>query len=310
MSILEKSIKEKIEDAKKNPASLLALIYPYLLIVGLVIGLLYVGNFNFISRQSIPPALPDSTSNTNDDYTVQPAKTIAGFDVMTVKNPSQELIDKGKKLFSANCSSCHGADGKGDGPAGAALNPPPRNYTNKESWKNGPTASGIFKTLQEGIPGSGMASYSYLSTEEKFALAEYIRSAFVPDPPKVDENDLANLDLTYNLSETTEVSATIPIEYAEKFIIQENNPKYQKVLDVLKQINSDNTNGAKVFNNITKDKVTALILLSNASDWKQNEQRFIDMIINEANQDGFNDNVFNLSGAQWDEFYKYMNKYL
>ncbi|HKI77166.1 MAG TPA: cytochrome c [Ignavibacteriaceae bacterium] len=310
MSILEKSIKEKIEDAKKNPASLLALIYPYLLIVGLVIGLLYVGNFNFISRQSIPPALPDSTSNTNDDYTVQPAKTIAGFDVMTVKNPSQELIDKGKKLFSANCSSCHGADGKGDGPAGAALNPPPRNYTNKEGWKNGPTASGIFKTLQEGIPGSGMASYSYLSTEEKFALAEYIRSAFVPDPPKVDENDLANLDLTYNLSETTEVSATIPIEYAEKFIIQENNPKYQKVLDVLKQINSDNTNGAKVFSNITKDKVTALILLSNASDWKQNEQRFIDMIINEANQDGFNDNVFNLSGAQWDEFYKYMNKYL
>lgn len=32
-------------------------------------------------------------------------------------------------LFNANCSSCHGISGKGDGPVGAALTPPPRNFT-------------------------------------------------------------------------------------------------------------------------------------------------------------------------------------
>ncbi len=44
------------------------------------------------------------------------------------KNPvaaSAASIARGKKLFQANCASCHGAGGKGDGPAGAALNPKP-----------------------------------------------------------------------------------------------------------------------------------------------------------------------------------------
>jgi mono/diheme cytochrome c family protein len=34
----------------------------------------------------------------------------------------------GKTVFDANCSSCHGTSGKGDGPVGSALNPPPRNF--------------------------------------------------------------------------------------------------------------------------------------------------------------------------------------
>src|ERR1700751_814590 len=42
----------------------------------------------------------------------------------TVKNPwisTPELIAHGKELFSVQCVSCHGVDGKGDGPAAAAL---------------------------------------------------------------------------------------------------------------------------------------------------------------------------------------------
>lgn len=32
---------------------------------------------------------------------------------------------RGQKLFATNCASCHGAQGRGDGPAGKALNPQP-----------------------------------------------------------------------------------------------------------------------------------------------------------------------------------------
>jgi cytochrome c oxidase cbb3-type subunit 3 len=41
--------------------------------------------------------------------------------------------EQGKKLYGQYCVSCHGQSGKGDGPAAAALNPKPRDHTDKES---------------------------------------------------------------------------------------------------------------------------------------------------------------------------------
>ena len=38
----------------------------------------------------------------------------------------------GKALFTTNCASCHGDGGKGDGPVGKSLNPPPRDFTKAE----------------------------------------------------------------------------------------------------------------------------------------------------------------------------------
>ena len=37
--------------------------------------------------------------------------------------------EAGKTPFANNCSSCHGMGGKGDGPVGAALQPPPRDFS-------------------------------------------------------------------------------------------------------------------------------------------------------------------------------------
>ena len=52
---------------------------------------------------------------------------------------------KGKVLFETNCASCHGTSGKGDGPVGAALQPPPRDFTVGE-FK--------FDTDKDGKPGT------------------------------------------------------------------------------------------------------------------------------------------------------------
>ena len=38
----------------------------------------------------------------------------------------------GKAVFMANCMSCHGMTGKGDGPVGKVLNPPPRDFSKGE----------------------------------------------------------------------------------------------------------------------------------------------------------------------------------
>ncbi len=37
--------------------------------------------------------------------------------------------ENGNTLFQANCATCHGPGGKGDGPVGKALQPPPRDFT-------------------------------------------------------------------------------------------------------------------------------------------------------------------------------------
>lgn len=43
-------------------------------------------------------------------------------------NPLAEtpaVLAQGRKLYAANCASCHGPEGRGDGPLAANLNPPP-----------------------------------------------------------------------------------------------------------------------------------------------------------------------------------------
>jgi mono/diheme cytochrome c family protein len=44
---------------------------------------------------------------------------------------AQGNAEKGKALFAQSCAACHGPAGKGDGAAAAALNPKPRDLTDK-----------------------------------------------------------------------------------------------------------------------------------------------------------------------------------
>lgn len=82
--------------------------------------------------------------------------------------------DKGKPLFLARCSFCHGPTGKGDGPAGAALKPAPTNFTAPDYWKaaNPDRLRGILKS---GKPGTPMPP-SQLSPEEIEDVLAYLRT--------------------------------------------------------------------------------------------------------------------------------------
>ena len=52
-------------------------------------------------------------------------------------------LAKGKETFKMICATCHGEGGKGDGPGGAGLQPPPRDFTKAQfkfdANKNGKT---------------------------------------------------------------------------------------------------------------------------------------------------------------------------
>lgn len=59
---------------------------------------------------------------------------------------SASASPEAKEIFTQRCSTCHGQNGKGDGPAAAALNPKPQNYTNPE-WQKSVTDEELRKVI-------------------------------------------------------------------------------------------------------------------------------------------------------------------
>lgn len=145
-----------------NPLTFLAASYPYLFIVLLGIGVIYVKNLGTVNENSLPARMFDSTTIVKELPVSDPA-ILTAVDIAMMKKPSDELIAKGKEIYSTSCASCHGADGKGDGAGGVAMNRKPRNFHSNDGWTNNADLSGMWKTLQEGISANGMAAYGCAS---------------------------------------------------------------------------------------------------------------------------------------------------
>lgn len=100
--------------------------------------------------------------------------------------PSDELMAHGKTVYAAQCATCHGAAGKGDGAAAAALTPKPRNFTSGE-WTRGGTPSQVYTTISKGSPGTAMPPFDTLSAKDRWALAHYVRSLSPTKPDDTEE---------------------------------------------------------------------------------------------------------------------------
>ncbi|GBD27618.1 hypothetical protein HRbin30_02970 [bacterium HR30] len=62
---------------------------------------------------------------------------------------SEAAMKEAKEIWQTRCATCHGTGGKGDGPAGAALNPKPRDLTSEE-WQKSVTDDYIEKIIVGG----------------------------------------------------------------------------------------------------------------------------------------------------------------
>jgi mono/diheme cytochrome c family protein len=84
-------------------------------------------------------------------------------------------------VWQTRCTTCHGAEGKGDGAAAVALNPKPRNFTLAD-WQKSVTDEHIEKTIVEGGQAVGlsplMAANPDLAAKPDVvkALREHVRS--------------------------------------------------------------------------------------------------------------------------------------
>lgn len=99
------------------------------------------------------------------------APSIWAQNIVLKKTP--ELIAKGRASYTTNCMTCHGERGDGNGPAGAYMNPKPRNLS-KGAFKRGIKPEQVFSTVSDGLDGTSMAGYSHLSADERWGLVYFV----------------------------------------------------------------------------------------------------------------------------------------
>ena len=81
----------------------------------------------------------------------------AGLLLFTASQARADAAAEAKEIFSTRCSTCHGPQGKGDGPAGAALNPKPRNL-GEAAWQKSVTDDHIEKIIVGGGTAVGKSA--------------------------------------------------------------------------------------------------------------------------------------------------------
>jgi mono/diheme cytochrome c family protein len=89
-----------------------------------------------------------------------------------------DAADAGKQVYTDNCASCHGDGGKGDGPAGAALDPKPANLVQALSEDQDDR---IFWVINEGGAPAGFSASMVswkgtLSEDEIWQVVTYLRT--------------------------------------------------------------------------------------------------------------------------------------
>jgi mono/diheme cytochrome c family protein len=83
--------------------------------------------------------------------------------------------DKGKALYEEKCMICHGARGKGDGPAASALSPPPRDFSRPQFWEQKNIDQVITNQVKNGK--GDMPAFS-LNDDEIKAIIDFMSHTF------------------------------------------------------------------------------------------------------------------------------------
>lgn len=108
----------------------------------------------------------------NDRCRQLAARLVEIYGVTTAPRTVPDLAT-GASLFTEQCTGCHGPSGRGDGPAGAALDPSPTDFLDVERARQRSLYS-LYSTISLGVQDTGMTSFSHLTEGERWSLAFYV----------------------------------------------------------------------------------------------------------------------------------------
>ena len=160
------------------------------------------------------------------DISPSRGREIPPMDINAALAASPESLKRGETLYRIQCVSCHGAEGKGNGPAGLALVPQPRNFTTPEGWKTGYKVADIYTTLSEGL-GGVMPSFDVLPPSDRFALVHYARHFGKFSHGPEDATAVAYLDGRYHLSAGGREPNKVSVPWMMEHMVKEQSPRYR-----------------------------------------------------------------------------------
>ncbi len=222
-------------------------------------------------------------------------------DPNTVLTTTPALLKRGQSLFEQNCIACHGARGQGNGPAAATLNPRPRDFTQAQGWKNGYQLTGIFKTLTQGIRGTGMAAYDYLGARDRMALVHYVQSLGT-FPHGADDTAALDALAKQFASSGEKVPNKIPVSMAMAKLEAEfvtAPPLPAPAADGV---------GAALMSRVVADRARAAETLARSSAWRHSLAEFAQVAAAGAPENGFAVSVATLSPEEWRRLYDVLVK--
>jgi mono/diheme cytochrome c family protein len=159
----------------------------------------YVRN-EFIGRvaqvQSDGEAVPSANSHAASPHSRQPAQPPRQPDAdMSLAFPGNLVgqVQSGEAFFIANCSTCHGEQGNGDGPRSNFIRPKPRNFLSDDSRRlmNRPA---LYRAIALGKQGTVMPSWDKVLSAQQIAdVAEFVFSTFIK-PVEVQEETSTQSD--------------------------------------------------------------------------------------------------------------------
>ncbi|MEL6343907.1 MAG: cytochrome c [Myxococcota bacterium] len=84
-------------------------------------------------------------------------------------------VEKGEALYQSNCMACHGVNADGKGPAAAALQPAPADFTAAAFWE-GKTDEQLTAVIKNGSPNTAMIGFGRLSDEQLADIVAFLRA--------------------------------------------------------------------------------------------------------------------------------------
>lgn len=293
---------EKYLDAEelKRLISVLVVVMGCLIIAGLFAIIVVPGlrNANKPATSSpVDPVVGETGWLNPEEFPPLKGTVIPPVDAKTLIDPSNELVTHGKSLFEKNCLQCHGPLGRGDGPAAATLNPKPRNLAGPDGWKNRPDIPGIYKTTSEGIAGTSMSSFDYLSKKDRMALVHYVQS--LASFPRMRADPQAMEALTRMLASAGEtVPNRIPVSAAMARLIEEYKNPPPIIIDAGNQ-----GTGAAILGRALKNPGRAARFLAQSQAWKESPEELASSVLLNAPENGFSIALAAMNASEWQELY-------